>query len=98
MPDDLGESLFYALLGDIRGSSQGQTAQEENGAKRVLAWSGFVIPHKEPVQVIEGRILEGHGVEPCIIWRPIGERVLRANGAMFSIVESHPHSSPSLRL
>ena len=53
MPDDLGECLFYALLGDVIGSRPGQTAQEENRAEGVSTWSRFVIPHQEPVQVIK---------------------------------------------
>ena len=95
MPGNLGESVFYALLGDIRGSSPGQTAQEEHGAERVCSGCWLVVPSQEPIQMIKSRILERHGVEPYIVWRPVGERVPRPYLVVLSVIEGHPHSSSS---
>lgn len=97
MPDDLGESLFYSLLGDVLSARPGQAAQEEHRAERVRSRCWLVVPNQEPVQVIESRVLERHGVEPCVVWRPIREGMARAYSAMLGIVESDLHSSPSLR-
>ena len=94
----LGKGLLYLLLGNVRAIKYGKPAQEEHRAERVCSRCWLVIPHQEPIQVIESRVLEGHGVEPCIIWRPIREGVARAYSAMLGIVKSDFHSSPSLRL
>lgn len=98
MPDDLGESVLDLLLSNVRGAEKREASQEKHRTELVSTWSGFVIPHQEPVQVIESRVLQSHRVETCIIWRPIRKGVARAYSAMLGIVKSDFHSSPSLRL
>lgn len=98
MPDDLGESVLDLLFCYVRGTAKRETAQEENRAERVFTWSGLVIPNQEPIQVIESRVLERHGIEPCIVWRPIWERLARAYSTMLGIVKSNLHWSASLLL
>lgn len=98
MPDDLGESVLDLLFSNVRGAVQREASQEEHRAERVSTWSWFFIPNQEPVQMIESRVLERHCVESSIVWRPVGESMLRPYGGVFSIVESNFHSSPSLRL
>ena len=39
MPDRLGESLFYLLLGNVRAVEYGEPAQEEHRAELVSTWS-----------------------------------------------------------
>lgn len=81
MPDDLGECVLDLLFCYVRGAGERKAAQEEDGAERVFTWGRFVIPDEKPVQVIETpRVLERHGVEACVVWRPVWKGVPRPYG------------------
>lgn len=96
MPDDLGECVLDLLFCYVRGAGEREAAQEEDRAKLVSTWSGFVIPDQKPVQMVKrARVLERHGIEPSIVRRPIWKSLARPYSAMLGIVESDLHSSPS---